>query len=200
MSADGLTGFDQCYFRRGVLFQFLAPEYEIEEPDNKTIGQQQQYWSENRTVENQAVPDVSHFERDQRAGGEDHQKLGPAFLHINADPFGKKHTAIKERHPFEDFEEGDDFEITDATRLLQNCRNVRRITHPPTLRRTLSLRNDWIFAAADFQFVAVGVFKEKAIVSGAVIDADFRAFQILAAALAHEFCNSIYSFAGVRPE
>jgi len=51
------------------------------------------------------------------------------------------------------------------------------------------------FAAADFQFVAVGILKEKAIVSGAVIGADFRAFQILAADLAHEFCNSIYSFA-----
>jgi len=97
MSADGLTGFDQFWFRGGVLFQFVTPEYEIEEPDNKTIGEQQQYWSENRTVESQAVPDVSHFQRDQRAGGEDHQKLGPAFLHINADPFGKKHTAIKER-------------------------------------------------------------------------------------------------------
>src|SRR5260370_35985955 len=97
MSADGLTGFDQFWFRRGVLFQFVAPEYEIEEPDNKTIGEQQQYWSENRTVENQAVPDVSHFQRDQRAGGEDHQKLGPPFLHVDADPFGKKHSAITER-------------------------------------------------------------------------------------------------------
>src|SRR4029077_7492612 len=112
----------------------------------------------------------------------------------------ERKTQQKEQHPFENFEEGDDFEITNATRLLQNRRNMRRITHPPTLRRTLSLRNDWIFAAADFQFVAVGIFKEKAIVSGAVIDADFRAFQILAADLAHEFCNSIYSFAGVRPK
>jgi len=43
MSADGLTGFDQFWFRRGVLFQFVAPEStKIEEPDNKTIGQQQQ--------------------------------------------------------------------------------------------------------------------------------------------------------------
>src|SRR2546430_17291895 len=97
MSADGLTGFDQFSFRRGVLFQFVTPEDEIEEPDNKTIGEQQQYWSENRPMENQAVPDVSHFERDQRAGGEDHQKLGPAFLHVDADSFGKKHSAIKER-------------------------------------------------------------------------------------------------------
>src|SRR5438552_1802491 len=68
MSADGLTGFDQFSFRRGLLFQFVTPEDEIEEPDNKTIGEQQQYWSENRPVENQAVPDVSHFQRDQCAG------------------------------------------------------------------------------------------------------------------------------------
>src|SRR6202030_138175 len=92
-----LTGFDQFWFRRGVLFQFVAPEYHVEEPDNKTIGEQQQDWSENRTVENQAVPDVSHFQRDQRAGGEDHQKLGPAFLHVNANPFGKEHRTIKKR-------------------------------------------------------------------------------------------------------
>src|SRR5438874_13109149 len=97
MSANGLTGFDQFWFRCGVLFQFVTPEYEIEEPDNKTIGEQQQYWSENRPVENQAVPDVSHFQRDQRAGGEDHQKLGPAFLHVDANPFGKKDSAIEER-------------------------------------------------------------------------------------------------------
>src|SRR5437016_13062269 len=97
MSADGLKGFDQFSFRRGLLFQFVTPEDEIEEPDNKTIGEQQQYWSENRPVEKQAVPDVSHFQRDQCAGGVDHQKLGPACLHVDADPFGKKDSAIKER-------------------------------------------------------------------------------------------------------
>src|SRR6266550_8529565 len=41
----------------------------------------------------------------------------------------------KQQHAFADFEERDELKIAMATRLLQNRRNVRRITHHSTLRR-----------------------------------------------------------------
>src|SRR5438477_1369750 len=136
------------------------------------------------------MPDVPDFQRNQGRGGENHQKLGPSFLHVNADAFGKQYRAIKKRQDsgraqraarkrvlqlvqqknyifavmqeqlvvrpignliepnrpaieeekrkaqqkqqeaFENFEERDDFEVTNATLFLQNyCGNVRRTTH-----------------------------------------------------------------------
>ena len=48
-------------------------------------------------MKDQSVPDMSDFQRNQRAGREDHQKLRPPFLHVNADAFGKKHRTIKKR-------------------------------------------------------------------------------------------------------
>ena len=48
-------------------------------------------------MENQSVPDMPYFERDQRGRGKDHQKLRPTLLHVNANAFSKKHAAIKKR-------------------------------------------------------------------------------------------------------
>src|SRR6266404_6481170 len=63
-----------------------------------------------------------------------------------------------------------------------------------------SIRNDGLFPAADFEFVAVGVFKEKRVVSWAVICTNFRAFQIPSADLAHELGDLVDFFTRVRPK
>src|SRR5207247_6134804 len=77
------------------MFLLLTLEHVVEEPDDEAVGQKQNHRSKHWPVKNQSVPDMSYFQRNQRAGSEDHQKLGPAFLHVNADPFGKKDRAIK---------------------------------------------------------------------------------------------------------
>lgn len=51
--------------------------------------------------------------------------------------------------------------------------------------------NDRAFPATNFQFVAVRVLKEKRVVAGTVIDADFRSLQILAARFADQFRDAI---------
>src|SRR3979411_2620026 len=57
-----------------------------------------------------------------------------------------------------------------------------------------------LFPTEDFEFVAVGVFKEKRVVSGAVICTNFRAFQISSADLAHELGDLVDFFTRVRPK
>src|SRR6266508_2094733 len=47
----------------------------------------------------------------------------------------QRNTKDQEQHAFADFEEGDQLKIAVATRLLQNRRLVRRISHSRTLRR-----------------------------------------------------------------
>ena len=54
-----------------------------------------------------------------------------------------------------------------------------------------SFRNDRIFPAANFQFVAVRIFKEKCVVAGAVTYADFRSFQSFPASFAHQFRDAV---------
>src|SRR5207237_10865691 len=63
-----------------------------------------------------------------------------------------------------------------------------------------STRNDWLLAAADFQFVPVGIFKKESVVSRTVFGAHFRTFQILAADLTNQFRNLVYSVTRVGPE
>jgi len=77
------------------MFLLLTLEHVVEEPDDETVGQKQNHRSKRWPMKNQSVPDMSYFQRNQRAGGEDHQKLRPSFLHVNADSFGKKDRAIK---------------------------------------------------------------------------------------------------------
>ena len=43
------------------------------------------------------MPGVANFQWNQRARSEDHQKFGPALLHVNADAFGEENCAVKER-------------------------------------------------------------------------------------------------------
>src|SRR4030095_6301683 len=60
--------------------------------------------------------------------------------------------------------------------------------------------NDRSLAAADFQFVPVRVFEEERVIARAVIDTDFRAFQIFSAGLPHQFCNTIDFVSRIGPE
>src|SRR6266700_5412000 len=63
-----------------------------------------------------------------------------------------------------------------------------------------SFRNDRIFPAANFQFVAVRIFKEKCVVAGAVTYADFRYFQSFPASFAHQFRDAVHFFPRIGPE
>src|SRR6266699_3229110 len=63
-----------------------------------------------------------------------------------------------------------------------------------------SFRNDRTFPAANFQFVAVGIFEEKCVVARTVIDTDFRPLQIFAADFSHAFGNFIHLLTRVGPE
>jgi hypothetical protein len=62
------------------------------------------------------------------------------------------------------------------------------ITHLSEIR---SFWNDRLFAAADFEFISLGIFEEQGVVAGTVTRANFRPFQISAAGLSHDFCKLI---------
>src|ERR1700724_958427 len=87
-----------------------------------------------------------------------------------------------------------------AARLLQNGRDMRRIIHPSTLRRTLLLCNDGIRPTANFQFVAFRVLEKERVVTRAVVDANLGPFQIFAAGLSHQFGDLVHFFPGLGPE
>jgi hypothetical protein len=53
------------------------------------------------------------------------------------------------------------------------------------------LRNDGIFAATDFELVAVWIFEKEGVIAGAIAATNFRPFQILAADAANQSCDFI---------
>ena len=57
-----------------------------------------------------------------------------------------------------------------------------------------------LFSAANFKFVAVGVFEKKTVVTWTVFLANFRPLKIFPASVAHKFRDPINFFACVRPE
>ena len=57
-----------------------------------------------------------------------------------------------------------------------------------------------VFAATNFEFVAIGVFEEEGVVTGTVVLANFRPFKIFSASIAYEFRNPVHFFARVRPK
>ena len=61
-------------------------------------------------------------------------------------------------------------------------------------------RDDWIFAAANFQLVAVGIFEKARVITTAVTVTEFRAFEIFGADFAQESCESINFFAALGPK
>src|SRR5262249_11057792 len=63
-----------------------------------------------------------------------------------------------------------------------------------------SIRKYRLLAAANFQFVAIGVFEKECVVAWAVILANLWPFKVLPASLAHQFRNPIHLFARVRPK
>jgi hypothetical protein len=61
-------------------------------------------------------------------------------------------------------------------------------------------RNDRTFAAADFQFIAIGVFEKEGVITGAVAFANFRPFKFFPAGFAHGLCNPIHFFPRIGPK
>jgi hypothetical protein len=57
-----------------------------------------------------------------------------------------------------------------------------------------------LLPAANFEFVAIGVFEEEGVVTRTVVLANFRPFKIFSASIAYEFGNAIHFFARVRPK
>jgi hypothetical protein len=65
------------------------------------------------------------------------------------------------------------------------------------LNRSIEYR---LLAAANFEFVAIGIFEEEGVVTWTVVLAHLRALKIFPASLAHQFRNPIHFFARVRPK
>ena len=69
------------------------------------------------------------------------------------------------------------------------------------LRRGIYLTGKYrLLAAANFEFVAIGVFEKKGVVTRTVALANFRPLKLFPPGVAHEFRNPIYFFARVRPK
>lgn len=57
-----------------------------------------------------------------------------------------------------------------------------------------------LLAAANFEFVAVGVFEEEGVVTRTVVLANLRPLKVFPASVAHEFRNAIHFFARICPK
>ena len=64
----------------------------------------------------------------------------------------------------------------------------------------LLLRNDRTFPAANFQFVAIRVLKEKRVIAATVTGTQFRAFEIFAADFAYQFRDLIHLVSRLSPK
>jgi len=75
-----------------VRFSFVALKHAIEEPNDKTVYEQNQ-----RAYQTRAMPKMTGFYWNERCSRENHKKLCPALLHVNANSFGEKNYRIKKR-------------------------------------------------------------------------------------------------------
>jgi hypothetical protein len=57
-----------------------------------------------------------------------------------------------------------------------------------------------LLAAANFEFVAIGVFEKEGVVTRTVALANFRPLKVFPACVAHEFRNPIYLFSRIGPK
>jgi len=57
-----------------------------------------------------------------------------------------------------------------------------------------------LLAAANFQFVAFGVFEKESVVARTVAFANFRALELFSAGLAHKHCNPIHFLSRISPK
>ena len=73
-------------------FSLVALKHAVQEPDDKTVREQNE-----RAHETRAMPQMPNFDWNQRCGRENHEELRPALLHVNADSFGEKNCRIKKR-------------------------------------------------------------------------------------------------------
>ena len=62
------------------------------------------------------------------------------------------------------------------------------------------IRKHRLLAAANFEFVAIGVFEKEGVVTRTVVLANFGTLKVFPASVAHEFRNLIHFFARVRPK
>src|SRR6266480_5621422 len=77
---------------------------------------------------------------------------------------------------------------------------MRVLAHWPFFAEFFLFRNDWIFAAANFQLIAVRIFEKERVVTWTVLCANLRPFQIFPADLANEFGDAIDFFTCVCPK
>src|SRR4051812_10565092 len=61
-------------------------------------------------------------------------------------------------------------------------------------------RKHRFLAAANFEFVAIGVFEKQGVVTRAVVLANFGTFNVFPACVVHEFRNPIHFFTRICPE
>ena len=60
--------------------------------------------------------------------------------------------------------------------------------------------DDWVFPAANFQLVAIGVFEKTGVITTAVTATEFGASQIFGADFAHNSSESINFFTALSPK
>src|SRR2546423_152166 len=77
---------------------------------------------------------------------------------------------------------------------------MRVLAHWPFFAELFLFRNDWIFATADLEFVAIRIFEKHCVVTGTIIGADFGTFQVSSADVADELGHTIDFFTCVCPK
>src|SRR5437016_6365643 len=73
-------------------FGSVPLKYRIQKPDDKTVGQQDE-----RAYQSGPMPEMTYFDRNQRACRENHEVLRPALLHVNAESLSEKNCRIEKR-------------------------------------------------------------------------------------------------------
>src|SRR5204863_8945362 len=70
----------------------IALKYAIQEPDDKTVRQQNEC-----TYDSWMMPNVTYLKWNQGRRCKYHKQFRPALLQVNADSFGKKYRRVKKR-------------------------------------------------------------------------------------------------------
>jgi len=82
----------------------------------------------------------------------------------------------------------------------QACRLQNNYQSQPARLPLRSISKYRLLAATNFQFVAIGIFKEKGVISRAVAFANFRPLELSSAGLANKLCNPIDFFPRIDPK
>src|SRR5206468_1334990 len=88
-----------------------------------------------------------------------------------------------------------------AFREFQSARRgLRALPARWGFRYLTSISKYRLLAAANFQFVAIGVFEKERVVTGAIALANLGSLELFSAGFAHELCNPIHFLPRISPK